>query len=654
MRKERGSSPLTKVFASGARCAGQRCCYHAPRVATAACEHLDPTRVMASIALNKTITPAASSGARPALCILLVLLAASSAWADAPQGAADIVTSAPAAQPDPDNVVEPPPARAARSVLELQSYRQATRGRVSGTGDELGAVLTDLNPLLHAWYLLEVPGADGKREAYHLQLPAPEQQRLLLDSADGSSLLITSPAGDMHCALTGEHSLAAAAARKLPYVPLCDGKLYLRRRLRGAETSLESVVEFLRSRVWGGEQLVDAMKARLTDAEREVGTIEARIDAPAVMGDGPRAARVAEEFADTAIASERLGIAVDVLGSMQTGQWYPARAQSGVYVSVMEPDAVAPDILARHLGSVNALDAVERRALVYLVAFDLAQFDMAFTMGTDHPRVDWSPRAFAAHARSDWAGPDGFGNLQPLAMTGMVPPWQAARTVATLVGGFKRDHGAFKYGAFSRNNNGNHYGFVEEGVVLSSLKPGLATLYVLIDGSVHMRTWTERDGPKLELVRYARQNGVALVERDHESGASVPGLLVNRWGPGNWSGSSESSLRALRAGICVARHDGRSMLIYAYFSTATPSAMARVFQAYDCDYAMLLDMNALVHTYLAVYRQDAHKVAIEHVVRDMTQADPVLRGTPVPRFLATPDNRDFFYLTRRAGSAAAR
>ncbi len=520
-------------------------------------------------------------------------------------------------------------------------------------GAAAGAVLTDLNPVIHAWYLLEVPGAEGRREAYHLQLPHPEQQRLLLDSADGSSVLITSPAGDVHCALTGEQSLAVAAARKLPYVPLCDGKLYLRRRLRGAETSLESVVEFLRDRVWGGEQLVDAVKARLTDAEREVGTIEARIDTPTAVRDGPRAARVADAFADAAIASERLGIAVDAQDSMLTGQWYAARAQSGVYVSVMEPDAVAPDILAKHLGSVNPLDAVERAALVYLVAFDLAQFDMAFTMGTDHPRVDWSPRAFAAHARSDWAGPDGFANFQPLAMNGMVPPWQTARTVATFVGGFKRDHGAFKYGAFSRNNNGNHYGFVEEGVVLSSLKTGLATLYVLVDGSVHMSTWTERDEPKLELVRYARQNGVALVERDHESGESVPGLLVNRWGPGNWSGSSESSLRALRAGMCLARHDGRAMLIYAYFSTATPSAMARVFQAYDCDYAMLLDMNALVHTYLALYRQDSHKVAIEHVVRDMTQADPVLRGAPIPRFLATPDNRDFFYLTRRPDAAAA-
>jgi len=586
--------------------------------------------------------------ARRALYSLLpcCVLATSSAWAaDAAPAAA--VTSTLAAA----DSIEAPSAPRAPSVIELQAYRQSTRGEQPGT---VSAVLTDLNPVMHAWYLLEIRDAEGQRSAYHLQLPAPEHQRLLLDSADGSRLLITGRDGDTQCDLSGKASLAVAAARMLPYVPLCDGKLYLRRRLRGAESSLESVVEFLRDNVWGGEQLVDAVKARLQDAEREVGTIAARVEAPTATHVGPRPARIAPEFADAAIASGRLGIAVDAPGSMLTGQWYPARAQSGVYVSVMEPDAVAPEILKKHLGSVNPLDEVERSALTYLVAFDLAHFELAFTMGTDHPRVDWSPRAAAARGKSDWAGPDGYATLSPLAMTGMVPPWQTARTVATFVGGFKRDHGAFKYGAFSRNNNGNHYGFMEEGVVLSTLKTGLATFYVLVDGSVHMSTWTERDERKLELVRYARQNGVALVERDRETGESVPGLLVNRWGPGNWSGSSESSLRALRAGVCMARHDGRAMLIYAYFSTATPSAMARVFQAYDCDYAMLLDMNALVHTYLALYRQEAGKVTVEHVVREMIQADPVLHGTPLPRFLSTPDNRDFFYLTRRPTPPGAR
>ena len=60
----------------------------------------------------------------------------------------------------------------------------------------------------------------------------------------------------------------------------------------------------------------------------------------------------------------------------------------------------------------------------------------------------------------------------------------------------------------------------------------------------------------------------------------VPGDRVTSWGGGNWSGSAEAQLRTLRAGACLRRIEGRPpLLIYAYFSTATPSGMARTFQA---------------------------------------------------------------------------
>ncbi|MBX9604740.1 MAG: hypothetical protein K2Y51_00865 [Gammaproteobacteria bacterium] len=547
------------------------------------------------------------------------------------------------------DAVAAPAASGAASVIELQAHRQRTVGRVDGRER---AALTDLNPLQHGWYLLERMAADGSVRRYHLQLPAPARQRLALDAADGSRLRISGPTGERLCELDADDALASAAARALPYVPLCDHQLYLRRRLRGAETRLENVTQFLRDRVWGGEALVDVVKSHLTDAEREEGVMHAARAVPSSPLEGPHPARVAAEYAEAALDTGRLGISVDAPEGLVTGRWYPARAQRDVFVSAMLPAAVAPEILARHHGSVNTLDTVERAALVYLVAFDLAQFEVGFALGTEHPRVEWSPRAAAARADSPWPGPDGFASLAPLAMTGMVPPWHTADTIATFIGGFKREHGAFKYGAFAQARNGNHYGFVEQGVVLSSLKPGLATLYVLMDGSVRLGTWRERDDVKLQLVRHARQNGVPLVERDRETGESAPGLLVNRWGPGNWSGSSESSLRALRSGLCLATHGERRWLVYAYFSTATPSAMARVFQAYDCDYAMLLDMNALVHTYLALYALDDQALTVEHVVREMREADPSVDGKPVPRFLAAPDNRDFFYLTRRRAAHA--
>ena len=49
-----------------------------------------------------------------------------------------------------------------------------------------------------------------------------------------------------------------------------------------------------------------------------------------------------------------------------------------------------------------------------------------------------------------------------------------------FTGGFKREHGAFRYGDLAQKNHGSHYGFVENGVVFSKLQPGLATIIVLM------------------------------------------------------------------------------------------------------------------------------------------------------------------------------
>jgi hypothetical protein len=73
--------------------------------------------------------------------------------------------------------------------------------------------------------------------------------------------------------------------------------------------------------------------------------------------------------------------------------------------------------------------------------------------------------------------------------------------------------------------------------------------------------------------------------------------------------------------------------------------MTRVFQAYQCRYAMLLDMNALVHTYAAVYRRQGAQLSIQHLIRGMDVVDLTVKGKYIPRFLGYPDDRDFFYLT---------
>jgi hypothetical protein len=244
-------------------------------------------------------------------------------------------------------------------------------------------------------------------------------------------------------------------------------------------------------------------------------------------------------------------------------------------------------------------------------------------------------------------GPDGVDAAAPLVRNGMINPAQVALTAAAFVGGFKREHGAFRYGPLANQNRGSHYGFIEQGAVFSKLQPALATVYVMEDGTVDMKTWAQQDDALLPRIRYARQNGVPLVEYDPLTDVSSPGPLVGRWGPGNWSGSSEKNLRTLRAGVCIQRGSGRDFLLYGYFSTATPSAMARVFQAYGCRYAMHLDMNALEHTYLALYVRRSGELLVQHLIDGMAEVDRKGGSGLAPRFLSFPDDRDFFYLTRR-------
>jgi hypothetical protein len=244
-------------------------------------------------------------------------------------------------------------------------------------------------------------------------------------------------------------------------------------------------------------------------------------------------------------------------------------------------------------------------------------------------------------------GPDGIGTIAPLVPTGMVSPESVSKTVATFTGGFKRLHGAFKSGELATKNHGSHYGFAQDGVVFSKLEPGLATVFVLDDGSVQMKTWDAQDDGVLPKIKHARQNGVPLVEFDEGSQATVPGRLVNKWGPGNWSGSEEMKLRTIRAGAALQSNGRKRFLIYAVFSDATPSAMARVFQAYRCRYGMHLDMNALEHTYLALYRRTGSQLFVDYLLSGMSEVDKTASGGEVPRFLGYPDNRDFFFVMRR-------
>lgn len=539
-----------------------------------------------------------------------------------------------------------------KTIIELQQFRRSASIPAEGPGARSGtATLVELNPNVNAWFLLTLDWGDGKAATYHLENPDPERQRLGLDEGQPRGLVIAEGDERSACDLWagGPDSLEQARASALPYAPLCDRRLYLRNPVTGRRTDLERVTDLLRDHVWGGEAIIGFVRDQFfRDAHREEGTPAAVPEPTAGARAGPQPASLGEPYAGRAIVPQHLGIAVagPASGQLLLGQWYPATHVPGVDLGIIQPQAVSPEILKSYPETVAALDSVEAAALVYLVAFDLAALEVDFALGTDHPRVDWSPRPPAEVRSGALPGPDGIGTTAPLVTSGLVSPARVGRTVAAFTGGFKRTHGAFKYGDLALRNRGSHYGFIEAGTVFSKLQPDLATVY-LLGGTLEMGTWSRADDVLLPRIEFARQNGVPLVETDPASGRTVPGALVNRWGPGNWSGSAEGKLRALRAGVCLQETADRRYLIYAYFSTATPSAMARVFQAYGCRYGMLLDMNALEHTYLALYHRQDDRIVVEHLIRGMEVVDQSVDDQILPRFIAFPDNRDFFYVMRR-------
>ncbi len=537
----------------------------------------------------------------------------------------------------------------AKSILELQPFREEITAIEAATGRQLRFV--SLNPPVNAWFLLEIRKSPTSRAYfYHLENADPARQRVSFETGPDPAIMIASAGGTARCRpwADGNAALARARASSLPYAPLCGGALFLRNKVRGSRTTLEATAEFLRDNIWGGEEIVRFVRDTFfRDSQLETSRELATTGNAASAGPAPMRATTPPE--DRPVITTLLDIALEGTppGRMGLGLWYPVEALPGVYASAFQPRAIAPEVLSGP-GRTNRLDPVEAKATGYMVAFDLARFDIGYAVGTDHPSLGWSSRPPASVRPRGLPGPDGVDRPDPLVLLGMVNPVIANRTVATFTAGFKRDHGAFKFGDMATYNYGHHYGFIEKGVILSKLQPGLSTLFRLADGTIRMKTWTDADNALLPRIVFARQNGVPLLETDPETGLGVPGERVTLWGPGNWSGSAEAELRTLRAGACMARSGGTEWLIYGYFSTATPSAMARTFQAYGCRYAMLLDMNALEHTYLALYVRKGGRRHVEHMVPGMALIEKKLRGgTILPRFIGFADNRDFFYMTRR-------
>ncbi|PIT99256.1 MAG: hypothetical protein COT74_09620 [Bdellovibrionales bacterium CG10_big_fil_rev_8_21_14_0_10_45_34] len=440
----------------------------------------------------------------------------------------------------------------------------------------------------------------------------------------------------------------------LAYEPACDAGVYVRRTTNGYNTTVELVATKIRSVLPSdyAEGLLALGKSSLS-AMRKWSEEEAVLEKSSHSvqhGDAPLPdAAVSSEFRGSIVKNHHLGVQVRQK-NLLAGRWYEAQNFSGFYASVVVPELIDPSILGSYPDKVKKLTSTESGSMVHLVAADLKSFSAGWFHGTHHPGVEWSKRAHN-EVKNGKGGPDGFDKLFPLRPSGMPPLDKLPKIEATFSGGFQAAHSAFLYGDLAKSNSGHQYGFMESGLLMSTLKPNLATFFVTRDGAVDIKTWAVEDSVRNSQLLYVRQNGVALVDGGGRDSIGAPTKYVAQWGPGNWSGNAESKQETPRSAACIIETETDRFLVFAYFSSATPNVMARVFQAYGCDRSIHLDMNSAGQAYFAlsklVSNGESTSYLVEPLVKEMAAANPKLNGKTVPRYLVVPDYKDAFYLYRK-------
>lgn len=575
----------------------------------------------------------------------------------------------PPAPPQP--VIPPqsaaPPAEKAlpmvASVVELQP-RRTVQELSNARGDKV--TLINLNPAVGAWYLLDI-GTGGRQISLHLEaVPEPGTLYRPAVSLYRDGLALARPGGTEHHALWAPRDAAqtppppdAAALNPAPvfpeyanpdhrfaapYTAICDGALLVRAQKPGSATRMEAATDLLRTTRLG-EWFVAASKPYLIEAPETAhdgvaSAADKAVDASLIR---PHDALVDPARADASCTAAQFAVAMTAPGAPLYGRWYAANNHPGVFLGVMKAEAAVPQVLKSFRDRVGPLVRNEGDSLVYLAAFDLSQFGFGFCLGADHPKLGWSKRCRLRDP--NLAGPDGPGETAPLATVGAVPPYLAPLVAATFVGGFKREHSAFSSGPLAAINRGSHFGFMQDGVVFSRLQPGLATAVVGKDGSFNLLTWPQDDAALLDSIEDARQNCVPIIEGWDPVQGSIPGECVNKWGEGSWSGDLKGDFLTLRSAIAIQDTPHGAYLLFAFFTGATPNAMARVFQAYQCRYAMLLDMNTPNYCYCALYDRDraGQLEQVEYLHKEMV----IGNGSDGSlKFLDKNDTRDFFFLLR--------
>ena len=138
---------------------------------------------------------------------------------------------------------------------------------------------------------------------------------------------------------------------------------------------------------------------------------------------------------------------------LQYGLWYESDLYDNIFVSLITPELISPDIENSYL---KRTSRSELNKIVYLTAYDLTNLSINFVHGTKYPGIPNKNKK----------------SLRSINLSGSIPPYMLNKSVGVFIGGYKKAHGRFKYG----EHKGKAYGYIENGVVLSKMEAGLATL----------------------------------------------------------------------------------------------------------------------------------------------------------------------------------
>ncbi len=533
-------------------------------------------------------------------------------------------------------------AQTAASVIDspLQQFKQVQSVNAAGGGT---ISLINLNTHVNVWYVLQTPSSNGATRNRHIESINPSAKLSLMENGH---INVATSSGNLECVLPAE-----VAVPTMAYEAICDNSLYLRHPFKGEQSTTEWVANGLRSNFGSlGISIVEGAKQFAIPAE-EIAALGTSVHVDGLTSaDRPTPALL--EDPTTQIQSTESNLGIKTTDPLVYGYWSRSQNYPGVYVSLMNPALISKKILNSYTSpkgvTVKALTDKELEARVYLVAMDADRFSFGYAVGSDFPEVAWSTRGNRTNSPNAAAlGPDGFGDLKPLARIGSIPTHVVTTLAATFVGGFKRDHAAFKYGPLAESEAGHHYGVMENGIIMSKIVPDLATAAIDVDGQLNLSTWPSgtKGQDLLASTRHVRQNGVPVIDGIDADGISIPGKYVSDY-RGNWSGDSAGDLVTVRSGLCQYQRGNKKFFIFAHFTRATPNLMARVFQAYQCNYALLLDMNAFEHTFFALttFTPSTNAVTREYLHTGMKDAEPKNGGY---RFVNRSNNRDFFYVLRK-------